>query len=79
MKYESSITYHSKVITNIKDLFLQTSPQTGKQADRAKELYTPDLSMFGHTKGVQYLDNALYQAIHCILWTYFCQNIPTVT
>ena len=39
MKYESSITYHSKTMANVK-LFVDR--QTGQK------LYAPDLSMLGH-------------------------------
>ena len=46
MKYESSITYHSKAMANVKVFCGQTNRQTDKQT--GQKLYVPDLTMWGH-------------------------------
>ena len=54
VKYESSITYHSKAMANIKRFCnKQTDRRTGRtcgQTDKRtdQKLYAPDLSMRGH-------------------------------
>ena len=51
MKYESSITYHSKTMANVK-VFAnkQTNKWTNGQRDKrtGHKLYAADLSMLGH-------------------------------
>ena len=52
VEYESSITYFSKVISNVKVFSRQTNRLTDRQ-DRQKdgqELYLPDISMQGNKK-----------------------------
>ena len=45
VKYESSITYHSKAMASVKK-FLWTNKWTGQK------LYAPNLSMQGHKKKI---------------------------
>ena len=48
MIYESSITYHSKAIANVR---VFTDKQNGQMDKRiSQKLYAPDLSMLGHKK-----------------------------
>ena len=52
MKYESSISYHSKVIAKVKD-FLRTNSQMDKRSNRKKTLgknYMPMIYQCGYIK-----------------------------
>ena len=55
VKYESYITYHSKLMANVKFLFLQTNRQVNKQAvrqtDRSQTLcHPPPIYRYGGIK-----------------------------
>ena len=52
VKYESCMTYNSKVIAHVKLFCGQTDKQTNGPTDKqtGQTLYDPDLSMRGHNK-----------------------------
>ena len=58
VKYERSITYHSKAMANVKVFCRQTNGQTDRQNKRTgQKLYAPNLVMLGHKNVMRVLKN----------------------